>query len=92
MSVRFFVCGPTVFLTRHRYRSPVFGFLVPVSKRHDEDTWVTAEVQRRDRLRRERRFTEADEIRERLREDHVVVEDTGASSRWYRQDGTEVRT
>jgi cysteinyl-tRNA synthetase len=64
----------------------VFGFLAPVSETHDEDTWVTAEVQRRDRRRRERRFAEADEIRERLREEHVVVEDTGASSRWRRQE------
>jgi cysteinyl-tRNA synthetase len=59
----------------------VFGFLASVPETSEDDAWVTAEVKRRDRLRRERRFAEADEIRERLREEHVVVEDTGVSSR-----------
>ena len=69
----------------------VFGFLAAVPETSEEDAWVTGEVQRRDELRRERRFTEADEIRERLRGLRIVVEDTGASSRWHRQDGTEPR-
>jgi cysteinyl-tRNA synthetase len=64
----------------------VFGFLAPALEASEDDAWVAAEVQRRDRLRRKRRFAEADEIRERLREEHVVIEDTGASSRWHRQE------
>ena len=70
----------------------VFGFLAPAPEASERDAWVAAEVRRRDRLRRERRFAEADAIRERLREEHVVVEETGASSRWYRRSGSEVRT
>ena len=51
----------------------------------EDDARVTADVERRTRLRRERRFAEADEIRQRLGEQRIVVEDTGALSRWYRE-------
>jgi cysteinyl-tRNA synthetase len=63
----------------------VFGLLASVPETSEDDARVTAEVERRTRLRRERRFAEADEIRQRLREQRIVVEDTGASSRWYRE-------
>ena len=63
----------------------VFGFLAAAPEPAEDDAWVTAEVQRRGRRRRERRFAEADAIRERLHEHRIVVEDTGTSSRWYRR-------
>jgi cysteinyl-tRNA synthetase len=69
----------------------VFGFLAAVPAVTGDDVWVTAEVQRRDRLRRERRFAEADEIRDRLRDVQIVVEDSGTSSRWYREPEPQVR-
>jgi len=63
----------------------VFGVLAVEPETSDDDPWVSGEVERRDRLRRERRFAEADAIRERLRERGILVEDTGGSSRWYRE-------
>jgi cysteinyl-tRNA synthetase len=51
---------------------------------HDDD-WITAEVERRQQLRAERKFAEADEIRDRLRAMNVVIEDTAAGVRWHRE-------
>ncbi len=50
-----------------------------------DDEWITAEVERRQRLRAERKFAEADEIRDRLREMNVVIEDTPEGVRWHRE-------
>jgi cysteinyl-tRNA synthetase len=50
-----------------------------------DDDWITAEVERRQRLRAERRFAEADEIRDRLRAMNVVIEDTPDGVRWHRE-------
>jgi cysteinyl-tRNA synthetase len=50
-----------------------------------DDDWITAEVERRQRLRAERRFAEADEIRDRLRAMSVVIEDTPDGVRWHRE-------
>jgi cysteinyl-tRNA synthetase len=51
---------------------------------HDDD-WITAEVERRQQLRAERKFAEADEIRDRLRAMNVVIEDTAEGVRWHRE-------
>ncbi len=51
---------------------------------HD-DEWITAEVERRQRMRSERNFAEADAIRDRLREMGVVIEDTADGVRWHRE-------
>ena len=59
-------------------RQAVLGVLAPARDTAEEDAWVTAELQRRDRLRSERRFAEADEIRKRLREVGNLVEDARA--------------
>ncbi len=50
-----------------------------------DDEWITAEVERRQQLRAERKFAEADEIRDRLREMNVVIEDTAEGVRWHRE-------
>ena len=50
-----------------------------------DDEWITAEVERRQQLRAERKFAEADEIRDRLREMNVVIEDTAGGVRWHRE-------
>ena len=50
-----------------------------------DDAWVTAEVERRQQLRAERRFAEADEVRDRLREMGIVIEDTADGVRWHRE-------
>jgi cysteinyl-tRNA synthetase len=48
------------------------------------DHWITYEVQRREQLRSERRFAEADEIRDQLHRMDVLLEDTPSGVRWYR--------
>ncbi len=50
-----------------------------------DDAWIDAEVERRQQLRAERKFAEADEIRDRLRELNVVIEDTSEGVRWHRE-------
>ena len=51
---------------------------------HDDD-WITAEVERRQQLRAERKFAEADEIRDRLKAMNVVIEDTADGVHWHRE-------
>jgi len=53
----------------------------------ESDEWIQAEVDRRERLRAERRFEEADEIRDRLLAMNVTVEDTPGGVRWHRAVG-----
>jgi cysteinyl-tRNA synthetase len=48
------------------------------------DNWIAYEVERRERLRRERRFVEADVIRDQLQRMDVLLEDTQDGVRWYR--------
>ncbi|HEY0343423.1 MAG TPA: cysteine--tRNA ligase [Solirubrobacteraceae bacterium] len=48
------------------------------------DDWIAYEVERREHLRRERRFAEADEIRDQLHRMDVMLEDTPNGVRWYR--------
>ncbi|HEX2086855.1 MAG TPA: cysteine--tRNA ligase, partial [Solirubrobacteraceae bacterium] len=62
----------------------VFAVLPPRAAAGD-DEWITAEVERRQQLRAERRFAEADEIRDRLRAMNVVIEDTAEGVRWHRE-------
>ena len=50
-----------------------------------DDDWISAEVERRQQLRAERKFAEADEIRDRLRDMNVVIEDTAEGVRWHRE-------
>ena len=49
------------------------------------DDWIDAEVERRQQLRAERKFAEADEIRDRLKAMNVVIEDTAEGVRWHRE-------
>ncbi|HEX8205058.1 MAG TPA: cysteine--tRNA ligase [Solirubrobacteraceae bacterium] len=51
---------------------------------HD-DAWISEQVERRQQLRAERKFAEADEVRDRLREMGVVIEDTADGVRWHRE-------
>jgi cysteinyl-tRNA synthetase len=64
----------------------VFAVL-PAAAGDDEqgDEWISAEVERRQQLRAERKFAEADEVRDRLREMGVVIEDTADGVRWHRE-------
>ncbi|MDQ3739778.1 MAG: cysteine--tRNA ligase [Actinomycetota bacterium] len=64
----------------------VFAVLPPAAAEEEhDDEWITGEVERRQRLRAERKFAEADEIRDRLREMNVVIEDTADGVRWHRE-------
>jgi cysteinyl-tRNA synthetase len=64
----------------------VFAVLpAEVSSGEQDDEWITAEVERRQQLRAERKFAEADEIRDRLRAMNVVIEDTAEGVRWHRE-------
>ena len=51
----------------------------------ESDDAIQAEVDRRQALRAERKFAEADEIRDRLLAMGVVVEDTADGVRWHRE-------
>jgi cysteinyl-tRNA synthetase len=63
----------------------VFAVLPRAAEDEHDDDWITAEVERRQRLRAERKFAEADEIRDRLRAMNVVIEDTAEGVRWHRE-------
>jgi cysteinyl-tRNA synthetase len=49
-----------------------------------DDSWVDAEIERREQLRAERRFDEADAIRDELLERDIILEDTRDGVRWHR--------
>lgn len=51
-----------------------------------DDAEVETELARRRELRSARRFAEADEIRDRLRERGIVIEDSPESTRWWYQN------
>jgi cysteinyl-tRNA synthetase len=51
----------------------------------ESDDWIQGEVDRRQQMRAERDFAEADAIRDRLKEMGVVVEDTADGVRWHRE-------
>ncbi len=50
----------------------------------DADGWVAERVAEREKLRADRRFEEADAIRQALEREGIVVEDTAAGTRWWR--------
>jgi cysteinyl-tRNA synthetase len=54
----------------------------------EDDAWIQSQVDRREQLRAERKFAEADEVRDRLTAMNVVVEDTADGVRWHRTAGT----
>jgi cysteinyl-tRNA synthetase len=56
----------------------------PAAAEEGSDHWIAYEVERRERLRRERRFEEADMIRDQLQRMDVLLEDTQDGVRWYR--------
>jgi cysteinyl-tRNA synthetase len=62
----------------------VLGVLPALAVEEGSDHWITYEVERREQLRRERRFAEADEIRDQLHRMDVLLEDTPSGVRWYR--------
>jgi cysteinyl-tRNA synthetase len=64
----------------------VLGVLPALATATEEgsDNWIAYEVERRERLRRERRFAEADLIRDQLQRMDVLLEDTPDGVRWYR--------
>ena len=51
---------------------------------HDDD-WITGEVERRQQLRADRKFAEADAIRDELQAMGIVLEDTAEGVRWHRE-------
>ncbi len=63
----------------------VFAVLPRAAASEGDDDWITAEVERRQQLRGERKFAEADEIRDRLRAMNVVLEDTPEGVHWHRE-------
>lgn len=48
------------------------------------DAWVHAQIAEREALRHEKRFAEADAIRDRLKDAGIVLEDTPGGVRWHR--------
>jgi cysteinyl-tRNA synthetase len=50
-----------------------------------DDDWISAEVERRQQLRAERKFAEADAIRDELQAMGIVLEDTADGVRWHRE-------
>ncbi|HEX8121097.1 MAG TPA: cysteine--tRNA ligase [Solirubrobacteraceae bacterium] len=54
------------------------------AEEHDDD-WITAEVERRQQLRADRKFAEADAIRDELQAMGIVIEDTAGGVRWHRE-------
>jgi cysteinyl-tRNA synthetase len=50
-----------------------------------EDDEIQQQVDLRQRLRAEKKFAEADQIRDRLLDEGIVIEDSAAGSRWHRK-------
>jgi cysteinyl-tRNA synthetase len=50
-----------------------------------DDDWIAGEVDRRQQLRAERKFAEADAIRDDLQAMGIVLEDTAEGVRWHRE-------
>jgi len=50
-----------------------------------EDDEIQQQVDLRQRLRAEKKFAEADQIRDRLLEEGIVIEDSAAGPRWHRK-------
>ena len=63
----------------------IFAVLPRGAAAGEDDAWIDEEVERRQQLRSERRFAEADEIRDRLAAQNIVLEDTSEGVRWHRQ-------
>lgn len=54
-----------------------------LSDRTQHDAEIEAQLERRRQLRQERRFAEADEIRDLLQTRGIVIEDTPETTRWW---------
>jgi len=75
--------GPTVAAVREM--AEVLGIQTDVQTRPETEKIVDELVAERDRARAERNFSTADQIRDRLAEMGVVVEDTADGARWFRR-------
>jgi cysteinyl-tRNA synthetase len=62
----------------------IFGVLPDSAGELQDDTWIQGEVDRRQELRRQRKFDEADAIRDRLRSMNIAIDDTADGVRWHR--------
>lgn len=64
----------------------VFGlnFLKETSD-EKSDTWVTTAIARREQLRKEKKYKEADELRKSLEEKGIILEDTAEGTTWRRK-------
>ncbi len=60
--------------------------IIPLNLMEEEDREVIELVSRREEARRNKKWQEADTIRENLRKRGFVVEDTPLGTRWYRID------
>jgi cysteinyl-tRNA synthetase len=58
-----------------------------IGNRPVDDATVEAELARRRQLRRDRKFQEADAIRDGLHERGIVIEDTSDGTRWWVEEG-----
>ncbi len=64
----------------------VFGltFLKDIGK-EKSDTWITIAIERREQLRKEKKYKEADEVRKTLEDKGVILEDTKDGTVWRRK-------
>ena len=67
----------------------IFHVLPTTFATSGDDDRIQREVDQRERLRCEKRFAEADEIRKKLEEMFVVIEDTAGGVRWHRESTAE---
>jgi cysteinyl-tRNA synthetase len=65
--------------------SGIFGLSFENIEEEKSDMWITAAIAERDRLRKEKKFKEADEIRKMLDQKGIIIEDTKDNTTWRRK-------
>ncbi len=65
----------------------VFGFIFPTQEENSDNRNETIHnlVQERQKARADKNFKRADEIRDILKQDGIIIEDTPQGTRWYRE-------
>ena len=75
----------TQLLDRFTTMMAIFGITFPAeTKETDDDAWIDALIAKREAARKQRDFATSDQIRDELKEQGIILEDTPQGTRWKR--------
>lgn len=75
----------TQLLDRFTTVMAIFGITFPAeTKETDDDAWIDALIAKREAAREQRDFATSDQIRDELKEQGIILEDTPQGTRWKR--------